>query len=131
MAFDEIWFHQKRGLPRWERIGHPIDTLSFLACVAFVLLVPYSKNALWVYLGLAILSCLMVTKDEFVHKHHCPATEHWVHALLFVLHPIALASVGWIWYAMPHFSFFLIAQCFLLIFFMSYQIIYWNMIRDQ
>lgn len=132
MTFDEIWFHRKRGLPLWERIGHPIDTFSFLICVGYVLLVPYSKQALMVYLILSVLSCLMVTKDEFVHKHHCLASEHWVHALLFVLHPITLASVGWIWYTLPTYSFFLVLQSIILVIFMSYQIIYWNFLaRDQ
>ena len=24
------WFHRRRGLPRWERIGHPLDTLTIV-----------------------------------------------------------------------------------------------------
>ena len=48
--FDEGVFHLKRGLPKWERIGHPVDTLSVLACLVFVLLTPFSKAALWVYI---------------------------------------------------------------------------------
>ena len=27
---DEFWFHHRRGLPRWERLGHPIDTLPLI-----------------------------------------------------------------------------------------------------
>ncbi len=28
MAVDEVHFHRQRGLPRWERLGHPLDTLT-------------------------------------------------------------------------------------------------------
>ena len=92
MVFDEGYFHIRRGLPRWERIGHPIDTGSVLICMAFVLFVPFSATALAVYIALASFSSILVTKDEFVHKEHCPATENWLHAVLFTLHPVALLS---------------------------------------
>src|SRR5689334_19220146 len=95
IALDEICFHRKRDLPKWERIGHPLDTLSVLACLLFILFVPYSSGGvLKGYIALAIFSCLMVTKDEFVHKHHCPAAEHWLHALLFLNHPALLTALG-------------------------------------
>lgn len=32
MAVDEAHFHRWRGLPRWERLGHSLDTLTVLAC---------------------------------------------------------------------------------------------------
>src|SRR3990167_10478936 len=94
IGIDEGWFHLRRGLPRWERIGHPLDTLTVLICMGYVLFVPYSKTAIFPYLLLSIFSCLMVTKDEFVHKEHCPASEHWLHALLFILHPITFVAAG-------------------------------------
>jgi hypothetical protein len=31
MAVDEVHFHRQRGLPRWERLGHPLDTLTVCA----------------------------------------------------------------------------------------------------
>ncbi|MBU6446621.1 MAG: hypothetical protein KGQ49_04415, partial [Verrucomicrobia bacterium] len=67
MLFDESYFHIRRGLPLWERIGHPIDTLSVLICMGFVLWVPFSKETLIVYILLAAFSSILVTKDEFVH----------------------------------------------------------------
>ena len=54
IGVDEWYFHLKRGLPKWERIGHPIDTLSVLACFAFVLFVPFSTLTLKIYIGLAV-----------------------------------------------------------------------------
>lgn len=143
IAFDEWYFHCKRGLPLWERIGHPLDTLSLAICLSIPIFLPLSKGTFTLYLCLGVLSCLLVTKDEFVHKHHCPAAENWLHALLFLNHPILLISAGLIWSVisgspliflvdcLTYSSFlyvFLACQCGLAIAFMLYQIIYWNFI---
>jgi len=143
IAVDEAYFHVKRGLPLWERIGHPVDTFTVVLCFAFVIFVPYSVAMLKVYILMSILSCLTVTKDEWVHKHHCPGTENWLHALLFINHPILLtfagliwargASVGPIWLkeliSRPEpLIHFLMVQAALAAIFMLYQIIYWNFI---
>lgn len=144
IGIDEIWFHHRRGLPRWERIGHPIDTFTVLLCMGYVLFIPYSKEAIFPYAMLAILSSLMVTKDEFVHKEHCPASEQWLHAILFLLHPIVLVAAAFIWPVSQGIETFLwlsswlhqqaVLRSFLIIqfsamaLFMSYQIVYWNFI---
>ena len=72
IACDEWIFHHKRGLPKWERIGHPLDTLSLLICSILPLWLPFNSFNLKLYIALSAVSCLMVTKDEFVHKEHCP-----------------------------------------------------------
>jgi len=142
IGFDEIHFHLKRGLPRWERIGHPLDTLSVLICLLFLLFIPFSTSMAKIYAGLALFSCLMVTKDEFIHKHHCPPLEHWVHALLFINHPIMLVSGGLMWAAVGDgpdwllsyvhspglFPYFLGIQALFAGLFFLYQAIYWNFI---
>lgn len=141
---DEIIFHRKRGLPLWERIGHPLDTLSLFACYLFVLLVPFSSASVKGYIALAVFSCLMVTKDEFVHKHHCPWEENWLHALLFLLHPITLIVIGVAWPAIdgteatPWFAawagndgtlrFALTMQAGAIFAFGLYQTIFWNIL---
>lgn len=142
IAFDEGYFHIRRGLPKWERIGHPLDTLTVLACMGYLLFVPFSKGALFLYILLASFSSLFVTKDEFVHKEHCPASEQWLHAILFTLHPITLAMGGLIWPVtqgvdLPPWiaewltnkealSLFLKMQCSLMTLFFLYQVIFWN-----
>jgi hypothetical protein len=142
ILIDEFYFHIKRGLPKWERIGHPIDTLTVLVCFAFILFVPYSSFYLQIYVGLAIFSCLFVTKDEFIHKECCPASEQWLHALLFLNHPIFLTAAGLIWPIangavapswLGNLSFysdtlrvFLIFQTGFIALFFIYQILYWN-----
>lgn len=144
MVFDEGYFHIRRGLPVWERIGHPIDTASVLACMGFILFVPFSKTALVVYIGLSIFSSILVTKDEFVHKEHCPATENWLHAVLFTLHPIVLTCAGFMWPVVQGVEvtpwiahwldapeallFFLQMQFGIMALFLCYQIIFWNVI---
>jgi len=144
MVLDEGVFHLRRGLPKWERIGHPLDTLTVLACMAFVIWVPFSKGALAIYIALAVFSSLFVTKDEFVHKELCPASEQWLHAILFTLHPITLTSAGFIWPVVqgaevtPWISNWLNNPLFLQQFlhvqfgamscFLIYQLVYWNLI---
>lgn len=141
---DEFYFHCKRGLPLWERIGHPIDTFSVIVCFAIVLFVPYSTNGLIAYVFCSVFSCLLVTKDEFVHKHHCPWSENWLHALLFILHPITLVLAGIMWPILqgvegsgwliawmddPQAMYVgLIIQAILMTFFFLYQVIFWNII---
>lgn len=142
ILLDEGYFHYRRGLPLWERIGHPIDTFSVLLCLGFVIFVPFSTKALGCYILLAAISCILVTKDEFVHKEHCPAAENWLHAILFTLHPITLTCAGFIWpvvqgveisawianwlSAKKSLQFFLYIQFSAMFLFFIYQIIFWN-----
>ena len=147
IVFDEAYFHHKRGLPKWERIGHPLDTLSFLLCLMIAVWMPFSDFNLKVYIGAAIVSCLMVTKDEFVHTHHCPGAENWLHACLFILHPITLIAAGLMWPVAQNvdvpvwlsqwldnpvaISCFLYVQVALIATFFFYQLIFWNFIWKE
>jgi len=141
MAVDELYFHRKRSLPRWERMGHPLDTLTVLACFALLLLMPPRPSSIMVYAGLCIFSCLFVTKDEKVHLRYCNAGEQWVHALLFILHPFVLLSAGLLWPALQESpgaapwiryegfeKIFLPGIAGLTALFALYQLIYWNFI---
>ncbi len=140
ITVDEFYFHIKRGLPLWERIGHPLDTLSVIVCMAYVLLMPFNDFHLKIYIVLALISTLLVTKDEFVHKHHCSALENWLHALLFTVHPVTLIMVALIWGSGTSFTWsswlhqmhsprlFLFIQTSLMSLFFLYQIFFWNII---
>ena len=124
MVIDEGWFHRARGLPRWERIGHPLDTLTIALCLGWLLsTTPQSPAALPVYIGLAVFSTLFVTKDEGVHATRCTPGEHWLHAILFVLHPIVLAAFAYLWWSGQ--IGLLAGQLGITIAFMAYQVIYW------
>jgi hypothetical protein len=137
MAADELHFHRQRDLPRWERLGHPLDTLTVLVCLVWLLAAPPSAFSLSVYVGLSIFSCLFVTKDELVHSKHCRPPERWLHALLFSLHPLALLSAGLLWPAWHqqtlsfiHYagfeSGFMLGNALLTLAFGLYQLAYWN-----
>lgn len=131
MVFDEGVFHRRRDLPRWERIGHPLDTLTIALCLAFVLVVsPGTSHALAIYIALAAFSTLFVTKDEPVHARACTAGEMWLHALLFVLHPIVLGVLGLMWWGGEHRA-LLAGQLAVVCAFGAYQAIYWNVVRRQ
>ena len=124
MVVDEFYCHRRRGLPQWERIGHPLDTLTVLGCYAVALARPLTTASLRTYVVLAAFSCLFVTKDEIVHAKHCKPFEHWLHALLFVLHPIVLVSMGFLW--LREARMLMLAQAVLTLFFGLYQTLYWN-----
>jgi 2-polyprenyl-6-hydroxyphenyl methylase/3-demethylubiquinone-9 3-methyltransferase len=98
MGVDEFGFHRRRRVPRWEWLGHMVDTTGFLACLAIPLSLPPGASGLRWYLGCAAGSCLLITKDEFAHQRLCNGAEHWLHAALFILHPMVLATVGVLWF---------------------------------
>jgi hypothetical protein len=144
MVVDEFYFHRQRTLPRWERIGHPLDTLTVLLCWSVVWFVPPTPSSITVYAGLGVFSCLFVTKDEWVHKEYCRAGEQWLHALLFILHPLLMVSAGLLWPAIGaknpaalssgwiryegfERSFFAVNIALTLLFGL-YQLVYWNFI---
>ena len=139
MAADEFRFHRKRGLPRWEKIGHPLDTLTVVACLVWILCVKPVHHAVLVFLLLAVFSCLFITKDEPVHRIRCSAAEQWLHAVLFILHPIVLASAALLW---PGGSLgmvrlggfektFLNLILLIMAGFGAYQFVFWNLLWDR
>jgi 2-polyprenyl-6-hydroxyphenyl methylase/3-demethylubiquinone-9 3-methyltransferase len=123
MLVDEGWFHRRRELPRWERIGHPLDTLTIATCLGWLL----AGGGFGGYIGLAIASTLFVTKDEGVHAKLCGAGEQWLHAVLFALHPIVLAAFGYLAWSGHHGV--LVGQLVVTLAFMTYQVVYWNVAR--
>lgn len=138
-------FHIRRGLPAWERWGHPVDSFLAAACYAVALFAPPSRTALLAYATASILSCLCVTKDEWVHARHCAGAESWLHACLFILHPILLAIAGWWAFGAADarrawgpgsgpsaaFGNFLAVQCGLTAAFGVWQILFWNLGRGR
>lgn len=142
LTVDEFVFHWRRGLPRWECLGHPLDTLTVLSCFLLVHFVPFDSSALLWFVGLSLFSCLFVTKDEWVHARLCDAREQWLHALLFICHPLVFvsAAVLWCWRDVPeslgleaayaqHAARVITGQTLILCVFLAYQVIYWNFVR--
>jgi hypothetical protein len=127
MLIDEGWYHRRRGLPRWERIGHPVDTLSVALCYGWLLASrPEEPRALPIYVALAFASSLLVTKDEPVHARRCEPGEQWLHAVLFVLHPMVFVAFGVIWWWGDRWV--IAGQLALTLALMLYQVVYWSLL---
>jgi hypothetical protein len=125
MFVDEFYFHEKRGLPKWERIGHPLDTISVLAVFGYCLLVPFAESAVVLFFALALGSCLLITKDEWVHQREaCPPFEAWLHSVLFILHPLVFFGAYSLWASGARN--YLLIQSLIVSIFLGYQILRWN-----
>jgi 2-polyprenyl-6-hydroxyphenyl methylase/3-demethylubiquinone-9 3-methyltransferase len=97
MTFDEFYFHRRRGLTLVESAGHVADSLAFLTPLLVAVLAPAQPMWRGVYIALSAVSCALITKDEWIHAARCEAEEHWIHSVLFVLHPWVLFGVGLLW----------------------------------
>jgi len=122
MFFDEFHYHHRRGLGRWESVGHPVDTLLFLSCFIYALVV--NPAHIIGFIVLAVLSTLIITKDEFVHAQQCRGGEQWLHALLFSIHPVALIGLYMAW--TRGWRLLVAVQACVIVLFGIYQIVYWN-----
>ncbi|MEY4066315.1 MAG: hypothetical protein RIR26_2523 [Pseudomonadota bacterium] len=144
LCIDEFFIHRKRNLPSWERWGHPLDTASVLIPTFLTVFFPFHESLLFVFVVLGIFSCLFVTKDEWVHARVCSGLELWLHAVLFVCHPMAFVSTAFFWVVRSQPSFLatqsdawrvadivLKGQAVTLAAFLLYQVIYWNFFRGK
>ena len=125
MFFDEFHYHLKRGLGKWERVGHPLDTFFFL--IPFIYTQFFTNT--YIFIGLCVFSSLLVTKDEFVHTKECESGEQWLHSVLFLFHPVALFALWMAW--QNGFDDLIQLQSGVIFLFMLYQIIYWNFLRTK
>jgi len=124
ILIDEIFFHYKRGLPTWEVWGHPLDTFSVALVFAIAAFTDYPSTTIYFWVA-AFFSTLLVTKDEFVHAEVCSGGEHWLHAVLFILHPISFFA-AWVLWKEGIGDGILRTQVLLLVTFMVYQILFWG-----
>lgn len=124
MGVDER-LHMKRGLGLWERLGHPLDTLTVFVPMSYIAINDFTQSNQTVFIILAVFSCIFITKDEFVHAEECDKLENWIHSMLFVLHPIIFICAYIIWREYPDNTFLLI-QPMVIGTFMSYQLIKWS-----
>jgi hypothetical protein len=129
ILIDEFVYHRNRRLPRWERVGHPIDTFLQLVCLAIPLTFEWSQKSIVFYSAIALVSTLLITKDEHVHALHCSWQEHWLHAILFIVHPVVLIATAYLWSVSSDSTWFyplLKFQIGLMAIFGVYQITYWS-----
>lgn len=127
-SIDEFYFHWQRNLPRWERWGHPVDTFFFLLPLLILSLAPAQDLWVMLYVLLSALSCFVITKDEWVHRTLAGPLEHWMHSLLFVLHPVVLFSAYFLWRDSQIEFLWIFFGVFI---FWLYQLIFWNLYADR
>lgn len=125
IMFADEELHKQRGLSLWERLGHPLDTITVLVPLLLSCCVPYSEASASTFVVMAIFSCLFITKDEFIHAKVCSPIEHLFHALLFVLHPLVFLSTFLAWKSGGNID-FLVIQTSLSVLFLIYQILRWS-----
>jgi hypothetical protein len=124
MGIDEV-FHMKRGLGLWERLGHPLDSLTVFVPLAYIAINECISISSTVFIILATFSCLFITKDEFVHASECKGIENWLHSMLFILHPVVFLCAFLLWRDHPEDQ-FIQFQPLVVGFFMLYQILRWS-----
>ncbi len=125
MLVDELIFHRRRGLGTFERWGHVADTSTFLLALLVPAFFPLTEPYRWLYIGLALGSSLIITKDEAIHNRACGPAEQWCHAMLFILHGAILLAVYMLWQLEPGAS--LLKSLPLAVFCWGlYQHFYWN-----
>ena len=127
MGADELLFHRHRALARWERVGHPLDTLTVLVPLLLTLSVLPQSPWIGAFIAMAIFSCVFVTKDEWVHARLCGGGENWLHAMLFILHPVLFLALFTLW-KNGHYG-WLTLQAVVTSCFLAYQVVYWNFVR--
>ena len=132
MMIDEFYYHHKRILPRWEKLGHPADTVTYIFCLGLVLFLPHQRWTI-LYLCVALFSTLFVFKDMPIHAHYCSFGEKCLHGLMYFLHPLQLLILG-VFHQQINidssdlifFQKFLWVQFSLALLTCVYQIVYWN-----
>lgn len=95
--YDELFLHRKRGLTLYEARLHWIDTALVVFVQALAVFCEPTGFTMTLYLLAAILSCLSITKEEWLHREVCSGSEHWLHAMMFMLHPLSLLAAGITW----------------------------------
>lgn len=137
MLGDELIYHRRRGLPRWERLSHPLDAALWVLALCWLRFVPPGHDAAWIYVAILLVSSLSITKDEWVHARVCGGSEQWLHSVLFMLHPVLLilgGAPGWGLWEVVHSSGeagsmargILAVQIGVAISFSLYQVHYWR-----
>ena len=128
ILFDEFHYHFKRDLPRWERIGHPLDTFSVILPFSAMSFLPYPGHTPALLISLMVLSCIFISKDEGVHAERSPQGEHLLHAFLFMLHPLVFIAAWLVWREQGPTTAHKLQLSMLSSFFI-YQVVYWNFLK--
>ncbi|MBS1985442.1 MAG: hypothetical protein JST16_14850 [Bdellovibrionales bacterium] len=96
LILDETKNHSRRPIGRRERMGLILDALMLAWLASFVFFVKYSEGMAFVYGALALLTLLLVTRQE-LHVRECDRRERWMHSLLFISYPLVVITLAAFW----------------------------------
>lgn len=128
VGVDELFCHRSRGLSLLEARLHIIDTLlAALPLLVILVAGQITSSTMAIYTVVSTLSCLSITKEEGLHQKVCGPWEHWIHSLMFMVHPLVYISLGYQWVnntanlAPIALTYFIMMLSFTL-----YQLVYWH-----
>lgn len=98
IATDEIYCHRRRGLSQLEKLSHVVDSSLLLITFVFALYVNPTANSEIQFFVLSAISTVAITKDEWIHARESDGLEQWLHAWLFIVHPLVLVSLWQVWH---------------------------------
>lgn len=103
--------------------------MALIASLSIPLLLPHTQANLRLYCVLGVISCLLITKDEWIHAKACEWKELWLHSVLFIVHPALLILVAVSWgqdSSSIALHFMLEFQIVAMLIFSAYQVVYWS-----
>jgi hypothetical protein len=135
-AYGEYALKRKRVLSQNEINSATVDGVLFLAIVALTIFTKFSTSWGYVYISLAILSCISIIKNELFYPVNISPKERIIHAFLYVLHPLILYCFYISWslnFFVTNMTFWTMQLLYLILGFktITYHIIYWNYIHDK
>ena len=132
---DEYILNKKRGLTQIEINSALADGVLYLTLVGMTLFAPYNHVTKYIYLGLCLVSCLSIIKNEWLYPQ-LDKLERLIHAGLYVLHPLILYAFYLSWqqqFFSTEMTYWMIQLCYFILGFkaMAYHVIYWNYIHGK
>jgi hypothetical protein len=132
---DEYYFHRKRRLTRGEIVSALIDGILYVIPLTVAIFAPFSDIWKAVFIGMSVISCLSIAKNEFFYPK-LERRERMVHSFLYVLHPVVLYTyyISWQGNYFSNYMNFWILQIIYLglgVRTLAHQVIYWNYIYSD
>lgn len=134
-SLDEHYFNKKRDHSKFETISVVLDGILFLIPMLMATFIDFDEKWVLPYKLAGALSMISVVKNEVFHKI-LQLRERLTHACLYVLHPIILFTFYESWKndyfnENPNFWMLQLAYVGFGIKTVTYQLIYWNYVREK
>ena len=134
LNLDEHYYNKKRQHSKYEIVSVITDGFLFLLPLLLATFVTFDEKWVILYKTIAGISMVSVVKNELFYKG-LEVQERFIHACLYVLHPILLFNFYESWklnYFQSNYYFWMFQLVYVALGVktVSYQLIYWNYIHD-